>query len=220
METLTNMTTRQISAHTLNIARRELDALISTRDWYVADTHHPFLPVALWRTVKRNRAIININNMIDSQRDVVERLEDELNITVEYTVPAPRLSTAAQAVLDAMLTGQALITGEIDGAVITSTQHKSFVRISAAVDGVTVYENDSRADDTIDQHALCQAAHGLQVNLTAHSLKTDTHSDVRLKGDGHVTNVTVNNWEVARLPAHPVANFPHTQRRVLSWGGC
>lgn len=92
-----DMTPAQIDQHLLNYARHNLDGLISKRDWYVADTHDHNVFVALWRTFTRNKSIINLNNMIEEQRAIVEQLEDEL----AQVAPVPfTLSHDAHVVLD------------------------------------------------------------------------------------------------------------------------
>jgi hypothetical protein len=296
-----DMTPAQIDQHLLNCARRNLDSLISKRDWYIADTHDRNVLVALWRTFTRNKSIINLNNMIEDQRDYVEHLEDELaqvapvpftlshdaqavladrvldlvdwlsqahvtvsgtlnrrtlrtddgsiiverngvdeysapcgdgsvsyddiverldgfdahliingmtftstdpHATQEYIKPVALISDSARAVLDLFVDGDVDVKGELDGLTVTSTHingRSCAYRVTATLDGVTVYEVDSTGNHELNREALCEAAHGLNVNLEADG--ADLPFTLRLKGDGAVTYVSENNWEVTRLPA-------------------
>ena len=84
---------RETLKHLLETAQGELETLIYKRDWYIEDTHHPLVCVALWRTLRRNRRIIRLNERIDLKRNRFEYLEQEL-----HRLPAPipyRLSPAA-----------------------------------------------------------------------------------------------------------------------------
>ena len=89
---------RETIKHLLETAQGELESLIYKRDWYIEDTHHPFLFIALWRTLVRNKRIIKLNERIDLKRDRIEYLEQELRL-----LPAPipyRLSPAATKLLN------------------------------------------------------------------------------------------------------------------------
>ena len=277
----------------LNIAQRELDALIITRDWYIADIHTAPLPVALWRTFTHRRPLTSLTRRIEAQRDIVDYLEMMTAAPIPYTLsPAAlplitdslfdlvdalgnsplnvrgeidgrtvdtvdgvivvscdgveqyravcgdepfeagnitdlavdlegrlhidaltlvctggratigegvdALTPAARAVLDLLCARDLLLSGEVDGAVVTSEQLESTVRVTARVSGAVVYQEESDAALDLDAPALCEAVQGAAAYLHGHSLK-DRHSDVRvISGDGAAL-VTVNNWQAARI---------------------
>lgn len=103
---------------TLTAARRELDALIITRDWYIVDIHAAPLPVALWRTLAHRRPLTRLNNAIEAQRDVVDYLE---TAPVPYRIhPAalPCIDDALFDLVDALGNSSVNVTGEIDGRTV------------------------------------------------------------------------------------------------------
>ena len=118
---------------TLNTARRELDALIITRDWYIIDIHAAPLPVALWRTFVHRRPLVRLNSAIEAQRDIVDYLESAPCEPVPYRVhPAalPCIDDALFDLVDVLGDSDATVTGVIDGRTVDT------------VDGVLIVECD------------------------------------------------------------------------------
>jgi|13_taG_2_1085334.scaffolds.fasta_scaffold00382_1 hypothetical protein len=103
---------------TLNAARRELDALSITRDWYIVDIHDAPLPVALWRTFIHRRPLVRLNSAIEAQRDIVDYLESS---PVQYRLhPAalPCIDDALFDLVDVLGDSDVTVTGVIDGRTV------------------------------------------------------------------------------------------------------
>jgi len=218
MNTLPDMTDTQISQHILNGARRELDSLISKRDWYVAGTHHPFLPVALWRTYKRNRAIINLNRTIDAQRDYVERLEDEMTAPIAYRInehaAAQVLNDKLFDLVDELSNAPCFVDGVIDGRSVMTVD-----------DMIVVYKGgfeQYRAEfgnGTLDHDAITLLAVTLDGTLNINHLTLEAgNKRAVLRGEyGAVSEAHDPDATDVWLPALKTPALNRTARAVLDY---
>jgi len=130
----------------------------------------------------------------DLLRDMLDGLDAHL--IVNGTVFNTSISKQVCEVLDRFAAGDCEVEGEIDGLTVTSERTPSGHTITAQHDGVPVYTVESTGDMYLDHHLIVRAAHGLQVELQA----VRGAVTVRLNGDGAITYVSHNHWEVTRLP--------------------
>ena len=114
--------------------------------------------------------------------------------TEMHIKPVTLISESARAVLDLFAAAGVDVRGELDGLTVTLDGRT----LTAHRNGVTVYEAET-GDARLNREALCYAAHGMPVNLEADG--GDLHLTLRLVGDGAVTYVTENNWQVISVPA-------------------
>lgn len=197
-------TDKEIDRNLLNHARNQLDAMISKRDWYVDDTHHPFLPIALYRTLTRSSKIRRMNEAIDMQRAKVDRLEFELEeSTSVYIKPVPVIDEQIITLLN-MLTASGLAwCGSIDDIQVTGQPllAKGGSQIKAHDKaGRLVYESESPDQASVDYNALCKQAHGLFCNLEAYTTMRGGQVTMRLTSNDEMSLASNNFWEVGLYP--------------------
>ena len=196
-----NYTESEIDRNLLKHARNDLEALISKRDWYVNDTHHPFLPLALYRTLTRSSKIRRMNKAIEYMQAKVDALElDEA--TSVYHKPVHIISEQVITLLN-MLTASGLAwCGSIDDIQVTGQLSLSSSGADLrAIDknGITVFENKSDNEAQVDFKALVEQAHGLNVKLDALARGGCVFS---LHSDDKTTYTMQNEWVTASYPAN------------------
>ena len=118
------------------------------------------------------------------------------NATEQFIKPLALISDQAREVLNLFAKGDCEVKGEIDGLTVTSARTLNGHMITAQRDSVTVYTVESTGDGQLDRHLIVRAAHGLHAKLQAECGSVT----VRLNGNGALTYVSDNHWEVTRLP--------------------
>ena len=197
-------TDKEIDRNLLNHARNQLEAMISKRDWYVDDTHHPFLPLALYRTITRSSKIRRMNEAIDMQRAKVDRLEFELDDnTSVYIKPVPVIDEQIITLLN-MLTASGLAwCGAIEDIDVTGQPllSKGGSQIKAHdKNGRLVYESESPDNASVDYNALCKQSYGLYCRLEAHTAMHGDQVTMRLTSNDELSFASNNFWEIGIYP--------------------
>lgn len=196
-------TESEIDRNLLKHAKNDLEAMISKRDWYVNDTHHPFLPVALYRTLTRSGKIRRMNEAIEYMQAKVDRLEQELEATSVYIRPVQVIPEQIITLLN-MLTASGLAwCGSIDDVQVIGqpllTKGGSCIK-AYTQQGVLVYESTTPDQSSIDYEVVCKQSLGTFTSLEAHTSLRNTQVTMRVTSNDEIALASSNNWEIGIYP--------------------